>query len=277
VPEIDPHHAPRRLTTVPLLRRESIGESYHVLSFDMPEGTPARPGQFTMIRGGEWGDAPLLPRPMSYLSGGQTPSILVQVHGEGTVRMGRAEAGEPFALLGPLGNGWRPHDPSKRQLLVGGGVGVAPLIFLARELVAQGTKPILFYGGRTARDLPLAEDALELCEVEFSTEDGSRGIQGRVTDLFPRHLGPNTEVYTCGPNAMMAAVAEKCAARGVDCEVSLEAPMACGFGICLGCAIPTPGGNYLYACSEGPCVDARRIDWERLQGLLATASKGGAK
>lgn len=276
MPEIDPHHEPRRLLTVPLLRRESIGESYHVLSFDMPDGTPAKPGQFAMIRGGEWGDAPLLPRPMSYLSGGQTPSILVQVHGEGTQRMGRAEASEPFAVLGPLGNGWRRHDPSKRQLLVGGGVGIAPLLFLARELVAQGAKPILFYGGRKARDLPLAQDALELCEVEFSTEDGSRGLCGRVTDLLPRHLETNVEVFTCGPNAMMAAVAAKCAAKNIACEVSLEAPMACGFGICLGCAIPTPGGGYLYACAEGPCIDARRVDWQRSQGLLASVSKGGA-
>jgi dihydroorotate dehydrogenase electron transfer subunit len=277
VPEIDHHHAPRRLITVPLLRRESIGESYHVLSFDIPEGTPARPGQFTMIRGGEWGDSPLLPRPMSYLSGGQTPSMLVKVQGEGTLRMGRAEPGEPYALLGPLGNGWRAHDPAKRQLLVGGGVGIAPLLFLARELIAQGSKPVLLYGGRTARDLPLAEDALELCEVEFSTEDGSRGLSGRVTDLLPRHLNAVSEVYTCGPDRMMAAVAEKCEVQQIPCEVSLESPMACGFGICLGCAVPTPGGGYLYACSEGPCIDASRIDWERSQTLSTTVSKGGVK
>jgi dihydroorotate dehydrogenase electron transfer subunit len=265
------------LLTVPLLRRESIGESYHVLSFDMPNGTPARPGQFTMIRGGEWGDAPLLPRPMSYLSGGQTPSMLVKVQGEGTLRMGRAEPGEPFALLGPLGNGWRAHDPAKRQVLIGGGVGIAPLLFLARELIAQGTSPVLLYGGRTARDLPLAQDALDLCDVEFSTEDGSRGIAGRVTDLLPRHLHASSEVYTCGPDRMMAAVAERCQAQQIACEVSLESPMACGFGICLGCAIPTPGGDYLYACVEGPCIDANRIDWNRSQHLSTTVSKGGVK
>lgn len=277
MPEIEHHREPRRLITVPLLRRESIGDSYHVLSFDVPNGTLAQPGQFTMIRGGEWGDAPLLPRPMSYLSGGQTPSMLVKVQGEGTLRMGRAEPGEPFALLGPLGKGWRAHDPAKRQVLVGGGVGIAPLLFLARELIAQGCKPVLLYGGRTARDLPLAEDALELCEVEFSTEDGSRGLRGRVTELLPRHLLVNTEVYTCGPDRMMAAVAERCAAQQIACEVSLEAPMACGFGVCLGCAIPTPGGGYLYACTEGPCIDAQRIDWTRSQHPNPSVSKGGAK
>ena len=277
MPEIEHRHAPRSLITVPLLRRESIGNSYHVLSFDMPEGTPARPGQFTMIRGEEWGDAPLLPRPMSYLSGGQTPSMLVKVQGEGTLRMGRAEPGEPFALLGPLGIGWRAHDPARRQVLIGGGVGIAPLLFLARELIAQGAKPVLLYGGRTARDLPLAQDALELCEVEFSTEDGSRGTRGLITELLLRHLTPNAEVFTCGPDRMMAAVAAKCAAQGIPCEVSLEAPMACGFGICLGCAIPTMDGGFLYACAEGPCVDAARIDWNRGKDLATTVSKGGTK
>jgi len=277
VPSLEKSHPSRSLITVPLLRRESIGESYHVLWFDMPEGAPAKPGQFTMIRGQEWGDAPLLPRPMSYLSGGTTPSMLVKVQGEGTIRMGRAEPGEPFMLLGPLGNGWRAHDPTKRQVLVAGGVGIAPLIFLARELVAQGQRPVLLYGGRTARDLPLADDAIELCDLEIATEDGSRGLPGRVTDLLTKWLSSNVEVFTCGPDRMMAAVAQKCALAKIPCEVSLEAPMACGFGICLGCAIPTAGGGYLYACSEGPCLDAERIDWDRSAGLLATASKGGVK
>src|SRR5262249_30212060 len=98
----------RELVTAPLLRRESMGEQYHVLTFDAPAGITARAGQFTMLRGAEWGDAPLLPRPMSYLTAGTTPSVLIKVLGEGTTRMARAEPGEPFTLLGPLGNTWRP-------------------------------------------------------------------------------------------------------------------------------------------------------------------------
>jgi dihydroorotate dehydrogenase electron transfer subunit len=277
VPSLEKSHSQRSLVRAPLLRRESIGDSYHVLTFDMPNGQPARPGQFTMVRGDEWGEAPLLPRPMSYLSGGTTPSMLVKVVGEGTIRMGRAEPGEPFSLLGPLGNGFRAHDASKRQVLVAGGVGIAPLLFLARELIAQGQRPVMLYGGRTARDLPLADDALDLGELEIATEDGSRGVQGRVTDLLGKWLSQNVEVYTCGPDRMMAAVAEKCAAASVPCEVSLESPMACGFGVCLGCAIPEVGGGYLYACAEGPCIDAQRIDWERSQNAAKPAPKSGAK
>lgn len=254
----------RSQLTLPLLRRESIGGLYHVLTFDHPEGTNALPGQFTMVRGAEWGDAPLLPRPMSYLTAGTTPSILIKVIGEGTLRMGRAEPGEPFTLLGPLGRPWRDPSSGRRTVLVAGGVGVAPILFFARALAARGgPKPIAIYGGRSGRDLPLDDELGELAELIVTTEDGSRGTPGRVTDVLPDVLGPDREVYTCGPDRMMAKVAELCAKRDVPCEVSLETPMACGYGVCLGCPVPTVESGYIYACMEGPCVDARRVDWSR--------------
>ncbi|HMI90752.1 MAG TPA: dihydroorotate dehydrogenase electron transfer subunit [Polyangiales bacterium] len=249
--------------TLPLLRRESMGDAYHVLTFDDPEGTVAVPGQFAMVRGAEWGEAPLLARPMSYLNAGKTPSILLKVFGEGTLRMGRAEPGEPFSLLGPLGNGWHTPSPSRRPVLVGGGVGIAPLIFFARELHANGVRPNVVYGGRTAKDLPLDDELAEVADVHIATEDGSLGRAGLVTELLESVLDANAEVYACGPDRMLARVAEICAARDLPCEASLETPMACGYGVCLGCAVPTPEGQYLYACVEGPCVDTRRIDWTR--------------
>jgi dihydroorotate dehydrogenase electron transfer subunit len=256
--------AKRRLVTLQLLRRESIGGLYHVLTFEDPEGSAAAPGQFTMVRGAEWGDAPLLPRPMSYLTAGHTPSILIKVIGEGTLRMGRAEPGEPFTLLGPLGQPWRAPSPGRRIVLVAGGVGVAPLLFLARAIAAAGgPKPVAVYGGRSARDLPLDDELSELSELYTTTEDGSRGTRGRVTDVLGELLGADREVFTCGPDRMMARVAELCAARDVPCEASLETPMACGYGVCLGCPVPTTDGAYLYACTQGPCVDARRVDWSR--------------
>jgi dihydroorotate dehydrogenase electron transfer subunit len=262
----EPRLPKRSQVTLPLLRRESIGGLYHVLTFDHPEGSAALPGQFTMVRGAEWGDAPLLPRPMSYLTAGTTPSVLIKVIGEGTLRMGRAEPGEPFTLLGPLGRPWRAPSPGRRTVLVAGGVGVAPILFFARALAAQasgGPKPIAIYGGRSARDLPLDDELEELSELIVTTEDGSRGATGRVTDVLGDVLGPDREVYTCGPDRMMARVAELCAKRDVPCDVSLETPMACGYGVCLGCPVPTAEGSYLYACVEGPCVDARRVDWSR--------------
>jgi dihydroorotate dehydrogenase electron transfer subunit len=146
-------------------------------------------------------------------------------------------------------------------VLIGGGVGIAPLIFLARALVDAGQKPIALYGGRGDRDLPLDDELAELCELRVATEDGSRGTHGRVTELLDGVLGPEVEVYTCGPDRMMAAVARICAERDIPCEASLETPMACGYGVCLGCPVPTTEGQYLYACTQGPCIDARRVDW----------------
>jgi dihydroorotate dehydrogenase electron transfer subunit len=106
-----------------------------------------------------------------------------------------------------------------------------------------------------------------VAELRIATEDGSRGVRGRVTVLLEEALaelaaaGQQGKVYTCGPEPMMAAVAKLCEARGVACEVSLETPMACGYGVCLGCPIARRAGGFLYACTEGPCVDAAAIDW----------------
>jgi dihydroorotate dehydrogenase electron transfer subunit len=261
-----------RQVTVPLLRRESIGNAYHVLTFNASGGAAARPGQFAMVRGADWGHAPLLPRPMSYLTGGDTPSILVKLCGEGTTRMAHAESGELFNLLGPLGNGWREPDPLRRPVLVAGGVGVAPLLFLARNLVAAGRSPLFLYGGRTGRDLPLCDELMDLCELELATEDGTRGIRGRVTSLLERRVAPDKEVFTCGPDPMMAKVASICAQASALCEVSLEAPMACGYGVCLGCSVPKRGGGYVYACSEGPCVNAHVIDWSQMDASDGASS-----
>ena len=259
----DPPRLRREFVTLPLTRREQLGDEHHVLTFDAPLGFEARPGQFLMIRGQSWGNAPLLPRPMSYLTAGKAPSILVRVVGEGTRLLARAAPGQQFCLLGPLGNGWRPVADGRRLVLVAGGCGIAPLLFLARSLHGRAQQPLSLYGARSARDLVLADQLGEVSELLVVTEDGSRGRQGLVTDVLADVLGPDVQVYTCGPEAMMAKVAEACAARTVPCEVSLEAPMACGLGVCLGCAVPTTDGGFLYACNEGPCVDAARVDWSR--------------
>jgi dihydroorotate dehydrogenase electron transfer subunit len=215
-----------------------------------------------MLRGAEWGDAPLLPRPMSVLSGGEYPSLLIKVVGEGTRRMARAEGGEPYSVLGPLGTSWEVPGPERRAVLVAGGVGVAPLLFWARELAASGRNFVVLYGGRSRRDLPLIEELEELGQVYVTTEDGSRGKSGRVTQLLPEIVTDADEVFTCGPDAMMAKVAQYCSSVGVRCQASLETPMACGYGVCLGCAVKTSSGAYLYACMQGPCVDAATIDWQ---------------
>jgi dihydroorotate dehydrogenase electron transfer subunit len=260
-----PRATKRRLFQLPLMRRESMGPSYHVLTFDAGEDIVAFPGQFAMVRGAAWGQAPLLPRPMSLLEPGRRPSILIKIVGEGTRRLAHASPGEPFDLLMPLGNRWSPCPEGHQPILVGGGVGIAPLLFFARELMAQGVRATTLYGGRSASDLPLAEDVAEVSNCRILTEDGSRGTRGRVTALLEAAVseaqGP-VKIYTCGPDRMMAKVAEMSQSLGVPCEVSLETPMACGYGVCLGCPVKRAEGGYLYACMDGPCIDAAAIAWE---------------
>jgi dihydroorotate dehydrogenase electron transfer subunit len=259
--------ARRALRRVLLHRRDSIGSAYHVLTFESDVPLEVAAGQFAMVRSEAWGAAPLLPRPMSLLTGGHRPSILIKVVGEGTRRMAVASSGEPFLLLAPLGKPWSPAPASLRPVLVAGGVGVAPLLFLARELAkVGGPAPLVLYGGRTAADLPLSDELAAVSELRVATEDGSRGTKGRVTALLAAALDElgvhnrEAKVYTCGPHGMMAAVAAMCAGR-VPCEVSLETPMGCGYGVCLGCPVPRTSGGFLYACTEGPCVDASTIAW----------------
>ena len=205
-------------------------------------------------------------------TGGAEPSFLVKAVGEGTRRMVQAPPEACFTLLGPLGAPWRHPRPDARAVLVAGGVGLPPLLFLARELgatreAARGPRPLLLYGGRSAEDLPLGDEVAAVAELRTATEDGSRGTRGLVTALLEPALdeltraGSPAELFTCGPHGMMAAVAAIAARRGVGCQVSLETRMACGYGVCLGCATARPGGGYLYACNEGPCVDATAVDW----------------
>ncbi len=317
--------ARRALHRVLLHRRDSIGSAYHVLTFESERAIDVEPGQFAMVRSETWGAAPLLPRPMSLLTGGHRPSILIKVVGEGTRRMAVASSGEPFHLLAPLGKPWSKAPEGARPLLVAGGVGVAPLLYLARALsvatvpqavpipgapsalsvstvppaaaisgaagaqaisaashagAAQAQRPIALYGGRTSADLPFERELAAVSDMRVSTEDGSRGTKGRVTALLAAALDEagvhkqSVKVYTCGPHGMMAAVAAMCAARGVACEVSLETPMGCGYGVCLGCPVPRTAGGYLYACTEGPCVDAGAIDWGGASGAPSAGGHG---
>jgi len=144
-------------------------------------------------------------------------------------------------------------------------------LYFARELTGgangsgDGRKDVVaLYGGRTELDLPLANQFAEIAELHECTEDGSRGTQGMVTvalETTLHRLGKQATVYCCGPWAMMAAVAQMASSHGVECQVSLESLMGCGYGVCLGCPTGRADGGYLYTCNDGPCVDAREVDW----------------
>jgi dihydroorotate dehydrogenase electron transfer subunit len=228
----------------------------------------ALPGQFVMLRG-EWGRDPLLPRAFSILrlaDGGC--EILVKAVGRGTRLFELALEGAPMTVLGPLGRPFPAPEPGRVDLLVAGGVGLAPLLWHA-EVAAQSarTAPLhMIYGARGAEDLVLLDDVARTGAVAaLTTEDGSRGLRGRVTLALERLLAAGVpagaRILTCGPNAMMRAVVDLARAHDVPCLVSVEGEMACGIGVCLGCALPLTDGTrpFAYACVDGPVFDAAKV------------------
>lgn len=239
----------------------------------VPGWPGAAPGQFAMLSPGPRGAAerldPLLPRPMAVYRaapepGGAAVEILYKVSGRGTRLLADTRPGERLRLVGPLGIGFPLPTPGQGAVLVGGGTGVASLFELASAARTRGAVLVLL-GARRAGDLMGREDFAALgVELRVATEDGSSGRRGLVTALLEEVLAaPGDElVYACGPTAMMRAAAALAAARGRRCLVSLENRMACGFGVCLGCAVPRAGGGFALVCRDGPVLDAETVRWE---------------
>lgn len=250
----------RRLLTV--TANESLG-AYRVLKAT-DAGPEPRAGQFAMLAAADrWGagvdERPYLPRAFSYarFSGGEAHFLLENV-GPGTHRLCELEPGEGLWALGPLGAGFQPPEDDRRALLVGGGVGIAPLAILQDEL-HQATVLLGF------RDAPHASGAALLSDAAVATDDGSAGARGLVTDLLCAELDTDAHatVYACGPPPMLEAVRALCEARSVPAQLALESGMACGFGACFGCVVPTRDG-YIRVCVDGPVIAAERL--ERVEG-----------
>jgi dihydroorotate dehydrogenase electron transfer subunit len=237
--------------------------AYRLLTVSEPATVPVpRPGQFFMLSSAEgWGggadERPYLPRAFSHARARDGRlSFLLDSIGPGTERLARLRPGECLNLVGPLGVGWRIPPDGARPLLVGGGIGAAPLLCLQDEL---GAEPSVLLGFRSAAHAAVA--ALFAGEPELATDDGSAARQALVTDLLREHLDgdPAAAVYACGPPAMLEAVRLICAENGVGAQLALESGMACGFGACFGCVVPTKAG-YLRLCVDGPVLDADQLD-----------------
>ena len=247
--------------------------SNHLLALRSREiADSAKPGQFVMAGLADCSSDPLLKRALAVYSiprragDGDLVTLLIKVVGPGTRRLAALREGDRVSLIGPLGNGF---DTSRAQgrvsVLVAGGVGIASVFLLARELSEAGEDVHLLYGARRARDLVGLEDFQDLgIQVQVATEDGSRGCRGRVTRILEPYFrscpAPGLAVYTCGPDPMMQAVSRLAFAHGAECQVSVETPMACGFGVCLGCSVRTVR-SYRLACTHGPVFDAREVVW----------------
>ncbi|MDR3707008.1 MAG: dihydroorotate dehydrogenase electron transfer subunit [Capsulimonadaceae bacterium] len=229
----------------------------------------ARPGHFVNVLASEAASS-ILRKPFSiYHADPHTGlvAMLYQVKGPTTVGMAHKRAGDRIDLVGPLGgNVFEPDPrPGVHHVMVGGGYGVPPLVFLSKVLgQAAQTPQITFIVGARSKDRLLCQDELAEMGVNVrpSTEDGSHGVKGRVTDVLSEILADDVAVYCCGPDAMMRAVGAMCIASGVDCQVSLEAPMPCGIGVCMGCVVDTTDGIRVRACCEGPVFDARKVVWK---------------
>jgi dihydroorotate dehydrogenase electron transfer subunit len=242
------------------------------------------PGQFVMIGAGAEGGAPrqdpLLPRPMAVYRDLGPPSkgdgdewhveLLYRVVGRGTRLLSEAKPGESIKIVGPLGRGFPTEERPGLAILVGGGTGIASLHGLAKALLAAGKSVLVILGARSASDL-MGRSEFSALDVEliFTTDDGSDGIPGQVTGPLAERLAAvggaaGATVYAVGPTPMMKACAALSASNSVNCFVSLENPMACGFGVCLGCAAPRAEGGFSLVCRAGPVFEASEIDWERL-------------
>ncbi len=231
----------------------------------------ARPGQFVMGKVSETGH-PLLRRPLGIHARSETTiSLFFNVAGLGTALLAQKREGDRLDLLGPLGRGFtvgRPGGGDELVLLVGGGRGIAPLYFLAEELHRSGHKVRVLYGARTSQDLPFPELFQAACwETLFSTDDGSFGERGLVTDLMRAELEQRriARIGACGPDPMLQEVGRLALLNNIPAELSLEARMGCGFGACWGCVkkIRRDGREeWLKICEEGPVFPAQDVVWE---------------
>jgi len=251
-----------------IVSNRRITDDTWLMALRSPEiARAARPGQFVMIRVSPGLD-PLLRRPFSICGVREDfCQVLYRVVGKGTNLMTELREEEKLWVLGPLGKGFAEPQGNRRRLLVGGGIGMAPLVFLSQF---HGEKELAFMTGfRSAKDIILPQTISgKDTGLLIATDDGSQGHHGPVTDLLNdvlREKRGEVAVFACGPKPMLRRVAETTIPLKIPCQVSLEANMACGLGLCQGCAVQASAGSdrsYLYVCKEGPVFDAEEIDWE---------------
>jgi NAD(P)H-flavin reductase len=286
------------VSLAPLGRRRATVTGYQrVGAYDVlavaDDGPRPDPGQFYMLAAAErWGggadERPFLPRAFSVMRATDAPGaaspvcelaarrleFLLEDVGPGTHRLGELRPGDALWLAGPFGRGFAPPRDGRRPLLVGGGVGAAPLAGWQDETgsasPSDGSSSEDLAGGSSPasprlvlgfRDAAHAAGATLLRNARLATDDGSAGHQGPVTDLLRAELGhdAHAEVYACGPPAMLEAVRAICADAGVPAQLALESGMACGYGACFGCVVPTRNG-YVRLCVDGPVLDAADLE-----------------
>lgn len=267
-----------------VIANRRLSSDYNVLALEAPQiAAAAQPGQFVMIKTSAGLD-PLLRRPFSIFEivrdaqgRARGISIFNKRIGVGTTLLADVEEGTRLACLGPLGQPFEPVDAPCEAWMIAGGVGLAPFLTLGSALAARNVRSTLFYGARRADELYCVDlfEALGI-EIVLATEDGTRGVHGRITGPLEAALSRHPrdqplKLYACGPTAMMRACAQLAARHGRRCDVSLEQVMGCGLGGCYSCVVlarAREGGepHHIRTCVDGPVFDAERVVWEAVAG-----------
>ena len=245
---------------------QALHAHYVLLKATTPDGAPLPemlPGQFAELRV-DGSATTFLRRPISinYVDTGKNEVwFLIQLVGDGTRMLATLEPGDTLNAVLPLGNGFSAPKSGEKVLLVGGGVGVAPLLYFGKKLCDAGCSPVFLLGARSAKDLLLLDEFGRYGRVCVTTEDGTAGERGFVTNHSVLDEIRFDRISTCGPKPMMMAVARYAASRGIECEASLENKMACGVGACLCCVEKTTEGN-VCVCKEGPVINIKKLLWQ---------------
>ena len=262
--------------TFEVVSNEPVAEGIWRMVCHTPVAAQIEAGQFVNIQVPGDG-AHILRIPLSFSQASrsnETLELVYAVVGEGTRRLSAMRPKDKSTLVGPCGNGWWLPSGEGRALLVAGGVGLPPIVACARMLARANVPFDVIVGAQTAnkhvedlidclRSLPLEGKCDCSRKVLVTTDDGTRGIRGFTTTAMEDLLAENSyaSVYTCGPNVMMAGVSRLASVRGMDCQVSLERMMGCGFGACSCCNVELVDGGYALCCQDGPVFDAKEVAW----------------
>jgi len=248
--------------TYEVISNKRIGSKFYHLCIDAKQIVrDVCPGQFVNIKINN-GCRPFFRRPFSVYRAKKYLEIFYEVVGKGTKSLSSKKSGEMLNIIGPLGSKFLlPGKDIKQVVMVAGGIGVAPFMFLSDILKKKGRELILLYGGRTKEHVfDMKEFKENGCKVYVSTDDGSVGVKGRVSKLFSKiNKDPrSTMIYTCGPRSMMEAVQDFAKKNELPGQLAYEEIMACGLGVCLGCSVKTTAG-YKTVCQDGPVFDLNEI------------------
>ena len=253
----------KRIEDLEVIENKRLNNDFFVLELTGNNKIPAfKPGQFAQVRV-DGSPSTFLRRPISIHDvdyGRNTLNLLIQVAGKGTETLSKLRIGDNLNLIYPLGNSFSLPFENEKVLIAGGGCGVAPLLFLGKYLKSNGYVPDIILGFRNRERIIEYDEYLKTGNVFITTEDGSEGEKGFVTDHSAFKANSYDRIYCCGPDSMMRAIAGYCKKNNTACEVSLENLMACGIGACLCCVVDTIKGN-LCTCTDGPVFNISDLKW----------------